>query len=323
MKNKKIDLVYLWVDGSDPKWIRRKNKFLKSVGLAEIPEAAHRYKDNDELKYSLRSVEKFAPWINHIFIITDDQVPAWLNTKHPKITIVDHTDIIPKKYLPVFSPRPPLVSLSKIPGLSEYFLLADDDMLFGNYTTPDYFFTADDKVKVHGKSYSMKKFIKNSAPRINSGDYIKAIMNAKTLIREIHGDSHNYEWEPSHNITGYKKSSVESAYNHPKINKAIEITYKSKIRGRDDLSQVIFQEYMLANDIAHLELVPKFGIKNIIEKFKGNISRAYQAKKIKKRLFMPWPKLFCVNNSGMHPRIDKYNNKVLSKMFPKKSSFEV
>ena len=46
-----IDLVYLWVDGSDPAWQARKAAFLQ--GIAEAPhEATHeaRFVDNDELR---------------------------------------------------------------------------------------------------------------------------------------------------------------------------------------------------------------------------------------------------------------------------------
>jgi hypothetical protein len=32
--------------------------------------------DNDEFVYSLRSVQKYAPWVRHIFIVTNGQVPC-------------------------------------------------------------------------------------------------------------------------------------------------------------------------------------------------------------------------------------------------------
>ena len=63
-----IDLVYLWVDGNDPKWLEKKNRFIeKKINTVG------RYQDNQELKYSLRSIEKHLPWIRKIFIVTDDQ----------------------------------------------------------------------------------------------------------------------------------------------------------------------------------------------------------------------------------------------------------
>ena len=49
--------------------------------------------DHDELLYSLRSVEQYAPWFRRIYIVTDGQVPVWLNLSHPKIRLVTHSEI--------------------------------------------------------------------------------------------------------------------------------------------------------------------------------------------------------------------------------------
>ena len=104
----KIDIVYLWVDDSDKKWRAQKDKWLEII-KGEKPvytDAAieARWRDNGEFLYSLRSVDKFAPWVNHIYIITGfNQVPKWLNTKHPKITIDPHEQIMPHDALPTFN----------------------------------------------------------------------------------------------------------------------------------------------------------------------------------------------------------------------------
>ena len=79
MKTLDIDLVYLWVDGSDA-GLMNKNKFLgiESDSGDEATTKA-RAADNGELKYSLRSMEKNAPWIRKIFIVTDEQtLSGWI-----------------------------------------------------------------------------------------------------------------------------------------------------------------------------------------------------------------------------------------------------
>ena len=84
-----IDLVYMWVDGNDPEWQAKRNKYVGGSGnLSQEVVGVARWRDNEELRYSLRSVEKYASWINHIYIITDGQRPQWLDTSHPKITII-------------------------------------------------------------------------------------------------------------------------------------------------------------------------------------------------------------------------------------------
>lgn len=52
--------------------------------------SASRFEDNEELRYSLRSVEKHAPWVRHIFIVTNGQIPSWLNLDNPRVTVVSH-----------------------------------------------------------------------------------------------------------------------------------------------------------------------------------------------------------------------------------------
>ena len=97
----KIDFVIMWVDGSDPKWLEEKNKYLDKK--IDTSNAINRYRDMGVLKYWFRGVEKFAPWVNKIHFVTWGHVPSWLNTNNPKLNVVKHEDFIPQKYLPVFN----------------------------------------------------------------------------------------------------------------------------------------------------------------------------------------------------------------------------
>src|SRR5690554_7983630 len=75
-----IDLVYMWVDGNDEEWLAEKNRFIgKSIDLNTEATSKARNADNNELLFSLRSAEKYAPWIRKIFIVTDGQTPKWLD----------------------------------------------------------------------------------------------------------------------------------------------------------------------------------------------------------------------------------------------------
>lgn len=95
----KIDIVYLWCDGKDPAFKKRKQQYLNIEDKSEQENneaiGDTRFFDNEELKYSLRSLEMYAPWINHVYIVTDRQVPNWLNVEYEKVTVVDHSEIMP------------------------------------------------------------------------------------------------------------------------------------------------------------------------------------------------------------------------------------
>jgi hypothetical protein len=137
-----VDVVYTWVDGSDPDWLRRR---AAATGRSYHPEAASdaRYINRDELRYSLRSLHMFAPWVRNVFLVTDGQVPGWLDLTDPRIQVVDHRDIFSDpSVLPVYNSCAIESQLHHIDGLSEHFLYLNDDMFFAAPLTPQTFFMA-------------------------------------------------------------------------------------------------------------------------------------------------------------------------------------
>ena len=79
-------------------------------------------------------MEKFASFIRKIFIVTDQQIPKWFNSKAQNIEIIDHRQIFPdpqEKYLPCFNSIGIEINLHRIPGLSEHFIYLNDDLFFG------------------------------------------------------------------------------------------------------------------------------------------------------------------------------------------------
>lgn len=132
----KIDMVYLWCDGNDPDFKKRKSQFLVKDSNDEEVVGDKRFFDNEELKYSLRSLEKNVPWINHVYIVTDRQIPKWLNLNYFKVTVVDHSEIMPNEIIPCFNSSVIEYFIANIPNLSEKFLYACDDMFFGKELPP-------------------------------------------------------------------------------------------------------------------------------------------------------------------------------------------
>lgn len=110
----------------------------------------HRFADNNELKYSLRSLEKHAKWIRNVYIVTNGQVPHWLNVSHPKIRLVTHEHIFPNKsHLPTFSSPAIESHLHRIDGLSERFLYFNDDLMLGAPIWPEDFYTRSKGYRFH------------------------------------------------------------------------------------------------------------------------------------------------------------------------------
>ena len=136
-----IDVVYTWVDDTDPDWLARKDAAAPDKGGGGRSTHPERFRNRDELKYSLRSLDMFAPFVRKIFIVTADQVPDWLDTDHPQVEVVSHSRIYRNDaVLPTFNSSGIESQLHHIPGLSEHFLYFNDDFMLGAFCTPDDFF---------------------------------------------------------------------------------------------------------------------------------------------------------------------------------------
>lgn len=123
--------------------------------------SANRFADNQELRYSLRSIEKFAPWVRNVYIVTNGQIPSWLNLDNPRIKIVPHKDIFKNhSHLPTFSSPAIESHIHRIPGLSQKFIYMNDDVMFGDDVWPDDFYT-------HAKG--QKLYLTWPVPNCNDG----------------------------------------------------------------------------------------------------------------------------------------------------------
>ncbi|GFO26810.1 N-acetylglucosamine-1-phosphotransferase subunits alpha/beta-like, partial [Plakobranchus ocellatus] len=112
--------------------------------------AANRFEDNEELRYSLRSIQKFAPWVRHVFIVTNGQIPYWLNLDCPRLTVITHDQIFQNaSHLPTFSSPAIEAHIHRIPGLSDRFIYLNDDVMFGSPVWPNDFYSHSSGQKVY------------------------------------------------------------------------------------------------------------------------------------------------------------------------------
>jgi hypothetical protein len=136
-----IDMVFSWVDGNDPEFQKRRAERMKDVVVGEGDDSEARFRQIDELKYALRSVYLFAPWVRRIFIVTDSPRPSWL-ADHPGVTFVRSEEFFTDPAaLPTHNSQAVESQLQHIPGLSEHFLYSNDDMFFGRPVQPGMFFS--------------------------------------------------------------------------------------------------------------------------------------------------------------------------------------
>jgi hypothetical protein len=136
-----IDIVFSWVDGNSVEYQRARASQAKRHVVGEGDDSAARFRQIDELKYALRSVYMFAPWVRNIYIATDSPAPAWL-AEHPRVRVVRSEEFFADpSVLPTHNSQAVESQLHHIAGLSEHFLYSNDDMFFGRPVSPDMFFS--------------------------------------------------------------------------------------------------------------------------------------------------------------------------------------
>jgi len=295
----KIDLVYTWVDGSDQKIITNKKKFKKN-------EENVRQFNIDELKYSLRSVDKNMKWINNIYIVVDDDqiLPSWLNIN--KVKIIRHSDIFDINDLPTFNSHSIESNIYKIKGLSEYFLYMNDDMFITNKTYKNMFinhFLTMNYFK-KGQCIFNLEYIKE----VNNG-YFGAWNKTQNLINTFTTPS--CQW---HHVLILKKNNFKD------VKKIFIDEYKktssSKFRSNDDIvpNGLAYQYGLYTGDYKF-----HYNYRNIYIDLNSNIDDILYNVKILENYNVIF---LCINNSS------EFNNKTdiilkyLNKKFSIKSKYE-
>ena len=307
-----IDLVYLWVDGSDPQWVEKRNACIGRPEEGSGVNCKGRYADNDELKYSLRSVELYAPWIRRIFIVADEQTPRWLDTSHPKIRMVDHKEILPAGSLPCFNANVLEHHLHKIPGLAERFLFANDDMFFNRPVAPGDFFAPDGLPIARMNRRVFRKltlFIKEKVLGKPMSNYLQIIQNAASAVECKYGIY--YGDKAHHNIDAYLKSDY--AHVREVFEAEIAPTLDNHVRASNDIQRNLYTYAALAEKRMHRRYV---GGRT---SFRFHIDNAKHYAKLAKYD----PMLFCMNDSQYATDADRQRvTAFLSERFAEKSSFE-
>jgi len=126
-----VDIVYTWVDDSDPAWRTDLAAARRRAGepVSRFDDAA-RFRGYDELRYSLRTLASRAPWFRRVYIVTASQVPSWL-VEDDRLHVVEHREILAPTALPTFNSHAIESRLHHIPGLARHFVYFNDDMLVG------------------------------------------------------------------------------------------------------------------------------------------------------------------------------------------------
>lgn len=161
-----IDAIITWVDGNDPKHVLKKQSALLGqprLSLNAIPTSRSptRFAASGELPYCISAIRRFAPWVRTIHVVTDDQIPDFLDERTRRrlgVNIVDHREIF-RGYewaLPTFNSISIGTAIYRVPGLAEKYIYFNDDVFLVRSVVPEDFFIQD-KVVLRGRWVENKR----------------------------------------------------------------------------------------------------------------------------------------------------------------------
>jgi hypothetical protein len=308
-----IDVVYTWVDGSNPKFQADLDKYRALEVNEEDPfiSGKRRFRNSDELRYSLRSLESNAPWVNRIFLVTGGQVPAWLNLKHPRIRLVNHSDIFPDlSHLPTFNSLSIEMHMHRIRGLSNNFLYFNDDMFLGRPIDRSDFLYNDGVQKVRIEEWMLPDSLKE-------GDLVARCLSFNhQLLKQKYGDCHFFS--PAHAPCLYNREDIgkvqEEWQNEFAVGSAIRFRTAKRVTLR-----ILYPHYQAASKRAKYVLEPRenYVFVKFNEPLEKTINTLSEIKKIR-------PMFFTINDDWDGPCEikDSMIQNFLQDYFPKPSSFE-
>lgn len=334
----KIDFVVTWLDSSDPEW-QKQYEYYKTGAKGDKGKA--RYREMNIFQYWFRAVERYAPWVNKVYLVTNGKFPDWINEDNPKLVLVKHEDYIPKECLPTFNSCAIELHFHRIKGLSEHFVYFNDDILPNSPITPDYYFknglpcdynketclnvpiyTKTERFSIYmsmladigivNAHFNRWETVRQS-PRRWFGPHLGLkglVMSAVLMKQRLFVGFSNYHTEQA-----YLKSTFEDVWE-----KEPEFLASSCTRFREDViaNPYLFRYWQLAKNTFY----PKKRRFATFHFFDRSVADG-----IHKTLFSPNIASICVNDSSLCPDddfdyIDSHLTKWLEEKFPEKSSFE-
>ncbi len=307
-----VDIVYTWVDGTDPDWQARKARYeLAAKGHHETALHHSRFAAREELRYSLRSVAMFGSWVRRIHVVTDGQVPPWLNTSHPQINLVDHREIFrDPNVLPVFNSHAIESQLHHVPGLADQYLYFNDDMFFGRPVEPELFFTGNGMARF----FLSEHVLDLDRPSLRDLPATAAAKKNRELIERDFGVTVHYKYR--HGVyPQLREVLVELEKRHPDDFARVAA---SRFRHPDDLSI----PSSLSHSYAYLR---GRAVEGTMHYRYQDIGRANTARRLDE-ILRERPQVFCLNDIATDPeqvpKVDTMLEAFFAEYFPLPSPFE-
>jgi hypothetical protein len=320
IENEPIDVLIKYIDLSDPQ--------LKRDGIKHIKKD----EDNGELKYCLRSILKFIPWVRKIFILMPNEKVSFLkpiNEISDKIVYIKDKDLLGFDSESSTTFQYALFKLKNY-GITDNFLLMDDDYFIGrNMQKTDFFYFDEITNKVVPIITTMYfNFYEVQKNELLNTIYLSLRINCNYRIM-------------AHTPTGWKATKSRSLLflmemlGRPLINGGFDHnTIPVNVNDIEEIYNLIYTRYKYSfltlnaisrtrYDLQYQTLYTTYTLNKLHRKVKQIYSKYYDIKNALNATL--GTKLFCINTGFIqYKRKDFDNLKIrLEKLFPEPTNYEI
>lgn len=305
-----IDAVYTWVDDRDERWRERRVRY-SGDRAGSGASGDSRYRNRDELRYSLRSLDRYAEFVRTVYVVTDGQKLPWLSPHQERVVVVDHRDIFPdRSCLPTFNSHSIEACLHRIGPLAEQFLYLNDDFFFARPCLPELFFERDGRSRSFPSQALVNDPLSGSAPLVDA-----AGRRAGDLMRMTFGSAPRHKYV--HAPYPLRRSVLYDL--EERFAAEIASTRRSRFRSADDVP-------LLSSLYHHYALRTSAAVRSQIAAGYIDLGRPHLRQRMLKARHDPELDVFCLNDSETHALqarlVDRIVARQLRAWFPEPASFE-
>ena len=311
-----IDILIKYIDLTD--------KNLNREGILQI------YKDfdNEELRYSLRSIFKNIPWVRKIFILMPNEKVKYLKPYEEikeKIVYIKDKDLLGFESANIFAFTFNLYKLEKF-GISKNFIYIEDDFFIGKSLKKDDFFYYD-KTKKKVLPFLLTVYFQE----LNKSAVFNQYYNLYKIKDFIHPHSGLGWWISIFNtdkyfIEKYNLQIINTNFTHNAISENLDDLKQiyEEIKDYEHFNETIYskERHILTLNQPHFVNLYQLNVKH--KKVNSKKYRYVGIEKIKKFNFkVP---LFVLNTGGNHiplKRNFKIQRNVMNKVFSHKTIYEI
>ena len=311
MTGEAFDVAFTWVDDRWPGYLDE----LRAHAHTPHDTNPNRTRDNLQLlRYSLRSLAMHAPWVRNVHLFTRrPQLPPWLDTRHPRLRITHHDEVMEPSLLPTFSSFAIVLHLHRLPGISRRFAYFEDDMLLGARVVPGDFMDGEGRLRIYPRLARAPR-----ETRVGDSPWTAALAGANRLLDARFGRAHR--WASHFPLAVDMELWGEMLAQWPE---ALGRTRADRFRSPSDVApEFLYLHYARARDRASAASLVESYRQCFYFPLENRLAQMRLQRAAAERL---QPKFITMNDNfgeGVEARVESYLRSLLERWFPEPSPFE-